>query len=292
MKSFASILTLSLAAGTLTANTLSAAEPTTAPVTSSAAAPTTQPTPVQRASSDAVARLYAQISAESVGQVSVAQLIERVNGYEIMMNGLSKAEQIGGPRTVAEDFVQVQLQISGSRAGQLLLQAVAVKPERSPIAPDRLARLLQDWNGRAFTSTGTNIERNPEAMALEATSASTASSAKKRVADLNLDAAPAWTTDPITASATAARERSSLRTARAAEQAARDELRRTIAALQLTADHKLGDVALNDDAIRQVLDDAIEAAKVYGVDYRADGSVEVRISLDGDRLWQAILATR
>lgn len=285
MKTFASILPVSLAAGAIAAGTLRAAEPATAPAT--------QPSPVQRASSDAVARLYAQIAAETVGQVPVAQLVERVNGYEIMMNGLAKAEQIGGPRTVAEDFVQVQLQISGSRAAQLLLQAVAVKPEKSPIPPDRLARLLQDWGQRVFTSTGTNIElTRADVLRIESESASTAASVTKRIPDLKLDAAPAWAADPITATATAARDRSSLRTARTAETAARDELRRTIAALPLTADRKLGDAAMDDDAIRQVLDDAIEAATVYGVDYRADGSVEVRVHLDGQRLWQAILATR
>lgn len=278
MKSLASILFLALASVACG----SVAEPTTAPADA-----TPVVTPVERANRDAVARLYAQIAAESLGQVPVAQIVERVDGYAILMNGLARAEQIGGPRVVGEDFVQVQLQINGSRAAQLVLQAVSVNPQKSPVPPDRAARLLQDWNHRVFTSTGTSVEPQ-EAMPLEPTTTPTT----PRRVSLDLDVAPAWARSPISASGSAERQQSRLRTARAAEQTARDTLRRKIEELVLVGERTMGEVAKEDEDIRRVIDNATAAASIFGADYRSDGSVELRVSLDGQQLWQAILATR
>lgn len=263
------------------------AEPTTAPAA--------VPTPLQRANDDAVARLYAQIASESLDRLSVAQIIDQVDGYAILMDGLARAEQIGGPRQLGDEFVQVQLQISGVRAGQLVLQAVAVKPQKSPVSPERLAQLLQDWNQRVFTSTGTNVT-SPESIDIRVTtdagvittmSATDVAAAPK----LNFDTSPAWLGEPITTSAFSEPHDTKLRTARAAEQSARDALRAKV--LELAVDGmKLGDVAKVDRFVNQTIDDIVAAARVYGVDYRADGSVEVRISVDGRQVWQSLLSTR
>jgi hypothetical protein len=283
LKAIGSIFITFIAAGSVFS-----AQPATAPAVVSHA------TLVQRANADGVSRLYAQIAAESVGGMPVAQIIDRVEGHTILMNGLAKAEQVGGPRVVGDDFIQVQLQISGPRAAQLVLQAVSLKPETSPISADRLAFLLQDWNQRVFTSTGASLTPSADAAQFQAMSATTSTTAPAtpRVADLKLEVTPAWVNDPIVGSATAERGTSALRTARAAERAARDAFRVKIETLVLTGETKLGDVSMADDAVRDVIDDAVEAAKIVGVDYRANGSVEVRIALDGRQLWQAILATR
>ncbi len=278
-----------------------AAEPTTVPAASIVPAESDAPpdstasvSPVQRANNDAVARLYAQIAAETVGNVPVAQLIEQVNGYSIVMNGLAKAEQIGGPRAVGDEMVQVQLQISGSRAARLVLQAAAVKPEKSPIPPERLASLLRDWNARVFTSTGSNIDvSRVDVVPMESTTAATTSASEQLPnIQLNLDVTPPWANDPLVASATASREKSSLRTARVAEQSAREALRAKLDSLKVSDDRTLAELARRDESIRKVLDEAAAAAKISGVDYRGDGSVELRLGLDGRQLWQAILATR
>ncbi len=267
-----------------------AAQPTTAP------SQPTQAMLVQRANADAVSKLYAQIASETIADVPVAQLIDRVDGHAIMMNGLSKAEQVGGPRVVGEEFVQVQLQISGTRAASLVLQAVAVKPEKSPITPDRLAYFLKDWNQRIFTTTGASITVASEVMALDAQAATristTANAVTTPLPTIEFDVMPAWVNNPIGTSASATREQSALRTARAAERSAREALRKKIESLVVHDDVKLGDVATGDESIRMVVDAAVDAATIAGIDYNADGSVDVRISLDGQQLWQALLATR
>jgi hypothetical protein len=262
-----------------------------------AAKPTTRPavpaaTPVQRANADAVSRLYALIAAESVGGVAVAQIIDRVDGHVLLMNGLARAEQVGGPRVVSDELVQVQLQIGGARAAQLLLQAVAIRPEKSPIPPDRLAFLLQDWNGRTFSTTGASLTP-PEDASFHAMAATTsaATAAAPRVVELKLDAVPGWVNHPLGASAVAPRDSSALRTARAAERAAREVLMSRIQSLPV-GETSLGDAARGDEGLREIVEDAVDAARIVGVDYRGDGSVEVRISLDGRQLWQAILASR
>lgn len=290
MKLIGRMFTLCLAAATLAASStlLLAAQPTTAPAVVS------HTTLVQRANADAVSRLYAQIAAESIGGVPVAQIVDRVEGHSILNNGLMKAEQVGGPRTVGEDLVQVQLQINGSRAAQLLLQAVAVKPEKSPISPDRLAYLLKDWNNRVFTSTGASLTPSADALQTQvmAATASTTALATQNAAELKLDVVPAWANQPLIANGVAERNQTALRTARDAERAARESLRTRIESLPIQGETKLGDIAKTDLALRDVIDDAVEAAKIAGVDYRANGSVELRIALDGNQLWQAILASR
>lgn len=254
-------------------------------------------TPIQRANDDAVARLYAQIACETIDDVSIAHLLEKVEGSGIVMNGLAKAEQIGGPRVVGDDFVQVQLQISGPRAALLIIQAVAVKPESSPIAVEKLAKRLQDWNQRVFTSTGASVEpTRMEMMPVESETtapvATTLATDVRHLPELKLDTPPGWASDPIVAQAIAGRDGSSLRTARVAEQSARDTLRTEVYALKTSELLTVGELCSIDDSIAREVDRAIQSAKVSGVDYRADGSVEVRISIEGRQVWQSILSTR
>lgn len=257
-----------------------------------------QPAPVtaiERANADAVSRLYARIAAEEIADVPVAQIVDKVDGYRILMDGLARAEQLGGPRQVANDVVQVRLQISGARASQLLLQAVAARPDRSPVPPDRLAFLLKDWNDRSFTSTGDNVE--PPA-------ATTSRPAEMRVAMATAPServepamtwrpAPKWVNDPLVASGTATSTGGSpLRTARAAEQAARKSLHEKLRALSMGDAVTIGDAADKRPDVAAAVDECVAGAHVAGVDYRGDGSVEVRISTGGQRLWQRLVVAR
>lgn len=261
-------------------------------------------TPIERANADAVARLYARIGAENVANVSVAQIVERVDGYAILINGLSRAEQIGGPRQVADGVVQVRLSISGARASQLLLQAVAAKPDKSPVPPDRLAFLLKMWADRTFTSTGDNIE-SAAALPNDATTrpvnarvATTNEAVSPAPAAPAADptpgwrAAPTWVNDSLAASASAASVGSPLRTARAAEQSARKALHDKLRALTIADSGTLGDAADKRPEVAAAIDEAVGAARVSGIDYNADGSVEVRIAVGGQRLWQRIASAR
>ena len=241
--------------------------------------------PVERAATDAVARLYAQLAAERVEGLSISEIVDRVGGREILMNGLARARQIGGPRQLADGVVQVSLEIEGPEAAELVVAAVNAAPEKSSIAPHRLKALLRPWAERSFRSTGDSVG----AAARRDASPDGVSAAQTQTADLTLpEAPPAWAQDAHTASGTATAAGSQLRTARAAEKSARAALREQVAALKLDEQTALS--AAGSQA-REAVDLAVSAAKISGVDYRADGSVEVRVTIDGQQLWQMLLMT-
>lgn len=103
------------------------------------------------------------------------------------------------------------------------------------------------------------------------------------------DEAPKWVSQPLTAEATAEHANGGkLRTARAAEEKAKEELRKKIDALYLTASQTIGDAAKQNKPLDSALDQALERAKPYKVDYRSDGSVNVKVILDGRDLWNAM----
>lgn len=78
---------------------------------------------------------------------------------------------------------------------------------------------------------------------------------------------------------------SRLKTARAAEKAARRELSRQIDGLPLSRDLTLGDAARRDGRLRDAIVRTLRRAKVSKVNYLAGGSAEVSISLDLRELW-------
>lgn len=240
-------------------------------------------TPLERANADAVARLESQIVAEQLDdRTTVAQVLDRVGGRPILSNGLTEAEQVGGPRYVTQDLVQVRRRMAGSRVASLVRDAVGVKPDQSPIAPERLDAALRRWDGRSFASIGTS-------------DTGTASSDRTQVDPPAIaipDRPPTWARDPIGVQAHAAPAATPLRAAREAERTAREALETRIHALPLDDKHTLADLAAASPAVGDLLARAIADAPVVGVDYRADGSADVRLSLDGQRLWQAIELSR
>ena len=139
-----------------------------------------------------------------------------------------------------------------------------------------MAQTLRAWSDRVFRSTGDSAahERASDAAATQAQVL------------LLPDASPAWASEAHTASAVASDAGYPLRTARQAEKAARDALRREIASLKI--DPAVESSRTFGQAAGAMVDAAVDAAKIAGVDYRADGSVEVSVSIDGQRLWQAM----
>jgi hypothetical protein len=78
---------------------------------------------------------------------------------------------------------------------------------------------------------------------------------------------------------------SKLRTKTAAESRATQTLHEQINSLQLSGEMTLGDAAKNDPRIAEAIDRAMLRARVYKVEYRADGSVMVRMMIDPRDLW-------
>jgi hypothetical protein len=99
---------------------------------------------------------------------------------------------------------------------------------------------------------------------------------------------PAWTEQPLMAEGTADARGSKLKTARVAESAAVEALRVTINALPLTSSITIGDAAKRSPAIAQAVERCLADARPYKVDYRADGSVLVKSSLNPRELWAEI----
>ncbi len=99
---------------------------------------------------------------------------------------------------------------------------------------------------------------------------------------------PAWVEQPINAEGVAESKGSKLKTARAAESAAAVALRKQIDSLQLSATSTLGDAAKQDPSMDKAIQKVVDRAKVYKVDYRADGSVDVKSTINPRELWSAI----
>lgn len=95
---------------------------------------------------------------------------------------------------------------------------------------------------------------------------------------------PLWVNDPIVAEGSSRPVESRLKTARQAERIARNRLRERIEQLEMTPGQTLRQSVTSDPRVRQSIDRAVEQARVYQVDYAADGSVTVRVTLDPNEL--------
>ena len=262
----------------LSAGPTAMAQPATAPAA---------PAPVERATADAVARLYSQLAAERVDGLPLSEIVERVGGREAILDGLSRAQQIGGPREVADGVVQVNLEISGDVAAAMIVRVVDAAPAKSPIAARRLSTALASWKDRTFTSTGDNVDvamREVDAVKQGRPIVAQTQAVRLALPDLP----PVWTRDAQTMSAIAPSAGSQLRTARAAEKSARAALREQLGRLAINEHTVLG--AAGEDA-QSAIDLVVVAARISSVDYRADGSVKVDVSIDGQQLWQTLQIT-
>src|SRR5262249_57387247 len=76
-----------------------------------------------------------------------------------------------------------------------------------------------------------------------------------------------------------------LKTKTNAEAVATENLRRRIGALQLTRDVIIDDAAKIDPRYAEAINRVMLRATVYKVDWRADGSVAVRMSVDSRDVW-------
>jgi hypothetical protein len=112
---------------------------------------------VDAAKSDAVESLKRQIIVSHINSdLTVADLIGKVGGETELERTLASAEELGGPRWLGDQAVQVRLSIDGSRIARMLLNLVQAHPRQSPITADALQRQLKWWSDRIFSATGTS----------------------------------------------------------------------------------------------------------------------------------------
>jgi hypothetical protein len=99
---------------------------------------------------------------------------------------------------------------------------------------------------------------------------------------------PRWVVEQVDARGSSRAVDSPLKTARAAETAARDRLKSRLEGLPLTGKQTLGDAAQNDRRVRTAIDRAVDKVRPRTVNYLSDGSAEVTFSLDLRDLWNEI----
>jgi hypothetical protein len=103
---------------------------------------------------------------------------------------------------------------------------------------------------------------------------------------------PTWVARHVDARGTARPIDGRLKTARAAERAARANLARQIEELTLTGKLSIGEAARRDDHVRDAVERTVRRAQVRKVNYLSDGSAEVSFSLDLRELWRELEARR
>ena len=112
---------------------------------------------INAAKSDAIESLKRQVIAAHVtSDVTVEDLIEKVGGGAELDQTLAKAEELGGPRWLGDQAVQVRLSIDGSRVVKTLVELTQSHRKESPVAPEVLKRQLKWWGDRIFSATGTS----------------------------------------------------------------------------------------------------------------------------------------
>ncbi|HVT89525.1 MAG TPA: hypothetical protein VHD56_11775 [Tepidisphaeraceae bacterium] len=99
---------------------------------------------------------------------------------------------------------------------------------------------------------------------------------------------PAWVNMPLEAEAIAPRAATPLRTKSNAETNAAEVLRVRVGALRLKRNIALDELAEQNPAINDAITRSLLRARVGPVEYRSDGSVLVRLSIDGRDLWQEL----
>lgn len=103
---------------------------------------------------------------------------------------------------------------------------------------------------------------------------------------------PAWASDPIVAEGASGFDNTKLRTARLAETVARKQLRDRLDPLKVDDVVTLKQLAARNPRVAEALDRAVARARVYQVDYNADGSAVVRVTLDPNEVLDELTAAR
>jgi hypothetical protein len=100
--------------------------------------------------------------------------------------------------------------------------------------------------------------------------------------------APAWAKKRIQATGRGETGRGKLANARLAEASAEEKLRVQIEDLTLNDGVSIGKAARTDARVAQAIKRALAKAKVDDADYHRDGSADVTVYLDLDKLWQEL----
>jgi len=230
---------------------------------------------------DGRARLQEQVLKASLDKDwTVGALLKRIQKEQAMDSLLAGADMPGGVRWLDERTCQVKLQVSGAKTSETLIAAATAAADPQ-VDPRWVKQATTGWTDKAFIATGSNVQ-------LPAVASADQSPAKAVLPEQP----PRWVFGLADAEATARSGESGLKTARLAERQALAVLREQVRALELVPKTTLGSAADADPRIAKAVESALRSARVYKTEYRADGSVLVRMSLNLRLLWSELDATR
>lgn len=289
MRTAVSILSLALLGG--------AASGQTRPVAATPASAATSPVDpsaerqkrVEEAVENAVGVLFNEVSREPIfGKVTIRDLLMRTDSYDTFMAALRSADQIGGPRWIDENTVQVRLAVSGPVVAATLVTIANDAKDRSPVRPDELSPLLGAWAGRTFSAVGVSSGPVKPRQAVGVVAQGMAGTTQPVILPFN---PPRWANQSIQADGRAPAASTRLLAARAAELNALANLRKQVDALEI-GDSTLGEATKHDRRLNAAVDRAVQRARLTKVDYLANGGANVRATLDLNDVWREVDAVR
>jgi hypothetical protein len=252
---------------------------------------------VQTAPREGVDAAKRSVAGAAIGKLAEAQLPEGRKGSELVaIPGVSEAltQQVMG-QPVEDVRVQpdgeVRLVVLMDRLGLFEVLKSAALRSGDPATPADEA-VWSTWRDPLVAA----IPERIEGVALPAGGTGAAASNRAPAVtdsvgrvNFSTDRPPAWFFSSIDATATAPFAGSKLRTARAAEVNARALLSEKLGQLELPGGVMLADAAKVDPRYAQPIGSAVQRSRVFRVEYREDGSAEVRISTDTREFWQDLV---
>jgi hypothetical protein len=173
--------------------------------------------------------------------------------------------------------IELTLGVTSDQVFDALTNAAGVSPKVSLIdTGPQLDALRRDFETQFAPPVGRSRVDNP----------TTAPAARTR--SLLPDQAPDWVRNPIRTQAQASNHGSKLKTARAAEAKAMENLRAQIDTLPLGGNMTLAEAAKQSARIAQAVNSAVSRARIVKVDYLADGQASVKLEFDPRDLWDQL----
>ena len=228
---------------------------------------------------------------------TVDSLLRRCGGDDVLNAALARIEVLGGVRWLDDRVCQVKVQLAGDAVADAIIGAVEAEKDK-PVDPKWLRGKLAAWKGTAFTAVGSNASTSlsgvnaPAALAGVPRTAPAPPASPAATRYMLPDEPPQWVFGLADAEGLASSADTRLKTARLAEVQALSMLQDQVRALEVYQGVTLGTIADKTPAVRGGIANALQQARVYKTEYRADGSVLVRMSLNLRILWGELDATR
>ena len=208
--------------------------------------------------------LHRQILAGRLGSdLTVERFLDRYNAREQLNLVLASAQQIGGPRWLDDQMVQVRLEVSGDAIAKLI-EGIAFKdPNNLPLPMHTLQeRLKSGLAHRTFAAVGTST---------------TGSAASRLKPD---DSVVAWR---------AVSEKDRRTAIEAARRGAMDHVIESLGTIEWDGNRHLAD-AMQVKEVHQCVSDWLAARPLRSIEFRDDLEVRISLAASPQDLWPTLQA--